>query len=238
MNLPQKQTISNEELLTNQAKIVFELVKNYSSIPPSEFRMTPVMFSIANSLAYVSELQHLQTNFYFRFGKANPARVANWDIILSPGYQNRTDQIFLENWRNVEVEFINWIQRVQLEASINNPWKEFTQADTATEWMTSDDKLTSKEKANLMNGLADVKQYLIDKFGEDHEAIADINQLIKELPSQLNKLSKKDVGLFIATFLIQKGADWGLTQEHIRTLLHIILSHLVTIGLIVSSTLK
>lgn len=163
-------------LLKSQANQLFEAIKE-SGLEPTDFdweyRLGHAYMQPAPTLV------HKSSGYYFNFDNLTDFH-SKW----SPGEQTRVDSSYSNNWEHQLGWFEDWLTYVQKETESPDLWsavsKEAEVLETAASSDTSNEPFTAAEKTYIVQGVNEIKQYLLTAHKLDPELVESrLNYLIE-----------------------------------------------------------
>jgi hypothetical protein len=183
------------KLLKSQANEVFEAIKN-AGLEPSEFDWQDTVGHVSGTR--VSRLVHKPSSYYFIFDNFDDF-YSKWE----PGYQTLADSNYWQEWESQLDCFRLWLVYVQRETESPDLWaaisNEAQVLESAASADTSNAPFTIGEKADIVEGINEIKQYLLIAHKLDPELV---ESRLKYLIESSERVGRKDwINLLISVLV-------------------------------------
>ena len=163
-------------LLRSQANQVFEAIKR-EGFEPSDFEWRDTTGPASQQP--VSRMVHRPSGYYFVFDNVIEF-VSKWE----PGAQTLVDSNYSANWEDQFDWFRDWLTYVRRETESPDLWraisKEAEVLESAASAGASNALFTAEEKDYIVEGINEIKQYLLTAHKLDPELVESrLNYLIE-----------------------------------------------------------
>ena len=198
-------------LLKSQAYQVFEAV-TASGFEPTEFSWQNTEGIHDGST--VSQLVHNSSGYYFTFDN-----YFNFHSQWEPGQQSAFGSGHSEDWDDQLRWLENWLSYVKRETQTPDVWREIAKQaevlESAASADTSNTFFTTEEKAYIVEGINEIKQYLLNAHRLDPELVeARLNYLIESS----ERVGRKDWINLLISVLVGIVINAALPPETTREL--------------------
>ncbi|PYS35190.1 MAG: hypothetical protein DMF75_04395 [Acidobacteria bacterium] len=185
-----------KNLLKSQGNQVFEAIRR-NEWEPSEFEWQETQGP--GSGTQVFQLVHKASGFYFVFDNVGGNFYSKW----SPAEQTLEQIQGLANWPTQLVHFNNWLLYLRRETESPDLWraisKEAQVLESAASADTSNAPFTAEEKAYIVQGINEIKQYLLTAHKLDPELV---ESRLKYLIESSERVGRKDwINLLISVLV-------------------------------------
>lgn len=164
-------------LLRSQANQVFEAI-SLAEWNPVDFQWQAIPGPASSHT--VSRITHLSSDYYFIFDNAKGGFYSKW----SPGEQTLVQTQSCGTWLTQLQVFKSWLNYLRRETESPDLWsaisKEAQVLESAANADTSNAVFTSEEKTYIVQGINEIKQFLLTGHKVDPELVeARLNYLIE-----------------------------------------------------------
>lgn len=173
-------------LLQSQANQLIAALKD-ADWNANEFRWEEVK-SHTYSNETASQLVHVASSFYFTFDNVGDGFYSRW----SPGDEIPVTTTQSASWGNQLNHFKQWLSFLRREVESPDLWAAISQETEVIDAASSDESnvpFTSDEKNYILNGLTEIKQYLITAHKLDPELV---EARLGYLTSAVDRVGRKD----------------------------------------------
>ncbi len=199
-----------KHLLKSQSNQVFEALKSVG-YEPSDFEWEDATGPLSGTS--VSQLVHKASKFYFVFDNSNGRIYSKW----SPGNETLTQSEDTGGWQNQSGRFAQWLSYLKRETESPNLWEAISNEarilESAASSDTSNVPFTAEEKAYILNGVNEVKQYLLTAHRVDPELV---ESRLSYLIESSERLGRKDWLNLLVSVLVSIAINAALPPETIR----------------------
>lgn len=172
-------------LLKSQSNQVFERLTK-AGWDSSDFEWQEVRGP--SSGKEVSQLVHKASGYYFTFDNG-----IGFYSKCSPGTQTLVQRQSAGDWQVQKQFFASWLSNLRREVESPDLWAEVSKEarilDSAASSETSNTPFNTEEKAYILNGLNEIKQYLLTAHKLDPELV---ESRLKYLVESSDRLGRKD----------------------------------------------
>lgn len=192
--------MANKNLMKSQMNEIFELITN-RELAPTSFKWKNVG-SILDKSIDVQRLILRDTEYYFSF---NNISGGYWNLSFSPGLQRLEDEVDnCRSWQDVTRIFGIWLTCLTREMEQPDLWQEINQYNLGyTEWSQDNNNLfTFNEATRIIDGVNNVRTYLLEQSVEDESQSQIINDKMDYLINSAKIMGRKDWGnIFVGALL-------------------------------------
>lgn len=198
-------------LLKSQANQVFEAIKN-AGLEPSDFEWQDAESFYSASV--VSRLIHKPSGYFFSFDNEDEFR-SQW----SPAEQTKWDLGTDSSWTSQLDWFVHWLTYLRREIESPDLWGAISSGaqvlESAASADTSNAPFTNEEKAYIVEGINEIKQYLLTAHNLDPELVESrLNYLVESS----ERVGKKDWLNLLISVLVTIVINAALPPEATREL--------------------
>lgn len=214
-------------LLKSQANQLLEELKN-NGWNPSEFKWEDVISPTFSKPHIVSQLIHSSSGYYFTFDDIGGRFFSEW----SPAMELQKQRMESGGWNAQFNHFKVWLGYLRREVESPNLWLAISQETEILEAASSDEsntQFTAEEKAYILSGINETKQYLLTAHKLDPELF---EARLSYLAEASNRVGRKDwINLLLSVLVgivMQAALPPESTREMFRfvgTVLRQILRH-------------
>jgi hypothetical protein len=171
--------MENRTLLQSQKNDVFSLISD-SDLDPKDFEWTKIAGGYTSQVAEVSRLIHKPSNFFFTFDYLpTAAHFARY----SPGKETPTEDKQAGTWHKQQEILCKWLNYLKREIESPDLWEAIAQESALLDEASassSNEQFSDEEKSYIINGLNEIKQYLLIAHNLDPELVeSKINYLVE-----------------------------------------------------------
>jgi hypothetical protein len=154
-------------LLKSQANRLFEAIQD-AGLEPTDFEWRDT----TNLITYVifSKLVHTPSGYYFTFNN-----YSGFESSWTPGMQTLSDSEYFEDWDSQVSAFTFWLEYLKRETESPDLWAAVGEGagvlETAASADTSNVPFTAKEKAYIIGGINEIKEFLLTAHSVDPELV-------------------------------------------------------------------
>ncbi|HBB94217.1 MAG TPA: hypothetical protein DC054_02395 [Blastocatellia bacterium] len=198
-------------LLRSQTNELFELVQQ-NGFQPSEFEWQETVGMGSKKL--VSQLVHKTSGFYFCFDN-----YSGFSSFWSPSYEVLHGAANTKRWKTQTDQFSIWLSYLKRETESPDLWKTISQEaqvlESAADADTSNAAFNSTERAYIVQGINEIKQFLLTAHKVDPELVeARLNYLIESS----ERVGRKDWINLLVSVLVGIVISAALPPETTREL--------------------
>lgn len=198
-------------LLRSQANQVFEAIKN-AELEPSEFEWQDA--ESLYSAHVVSRLVHRPSGYSFSFDNEDEFH-SQW----SPGHQTKWDGGGDNSWIAQLDWFVDWLTYLRREIETPDLWGAISSGaevlESAASTDSSNEPFTAEEKIYLVQGINEIKEYLLTAHKLDPELVESrLNYLIESS----ERVGRKDWINLLVSVLVGIVISAALPPEATREL--------------------
>lgn len=212
-------------LLKSQANQLIEELRR-AGWNPSEFRWEDTA-SINFTDQPISQLTHSQSGYYFAFDNIHGGFFSKW----SPANEKQNEMSGAESWNDQLSEFKKWLGYLRREVESPDLWSAISQESEIAEAASSDESNTpfsTEEKAYILSGINEIKQYLLTAHKVDPELV---EARLNYLAEASNRVGRKDWINLLLSVLVGIVIQAAMPPESIRELFRFV-------GTVLSQILK
>ncbi|HMH44820.1 MAG TPA: hypothetical protein VK557_15120 [Pyrinomonadaceae bacterium] len=201
-----------KHLLKSQANEVFEMITALG-LEPSDFEWQTVKGYVTTY--QVSELVHRSSGYYFMFDNAGDRFFSKW----SPGKETLSQTLEAGSWLAQCKLVAAWLSYLKRETHSPDLWEQIsTEArvlESAASSDSTNDSFTADEKAYIVQGIQEIKQFLLTAHKVDPELVeARLNYLIESS----ERVGRKDWINLLISVLVGIVINAALPPETTREL--------------------
>lgn len=207
--------MENHELLTSQKNLLFESIREVG-FNPAEFH-----WESGQSKKYriiVSTLAHSNTGYYYVFDHSTHHMEAEY----SPGEHLRVDRTELESWSQQRETFLRWLQYLKRELESPDLWAAVSEEARLLEAASSEEDnspFSADEKAYIISGIKEIKQYLLTAHKLDPELV---EARLNYLAEASDRLGRKDWKNLLLSTIVSIIVTASLPSDTIREIFRFI----------------
>jgi hypothetical protein len=176
-----------ENLLKSQTNEVYLLLVG-AKWDPAEFEWSRGSFVYGANAKTAAQLSHKPSEYYFIFGNS----VTKYTCKYSPAATSLVTQPIASSWINQLAHFKDWLGYLAREINAPDLWAELPSESKLIESASDDEdnsKFTKEEKKIIIDGLEEIKQYLLKAHKLDPEFV---EGQLKYLVESADRLGRKD----------------------------------------------
>jgi hypothetical protein len=211
-------------LLKSQANQLFEELTN-DGWNPAEFKWEETRSPNYGIKFTISRLTHFPSGYYFSFDN-----VGGFHSVWSPDNEKKSKGADLKSWANQLKRFKEWLGYLKREVESPDLWSAISQESEIAEAAAADESNTPfsvEEKAYILSGITEIKQYLLTAHKLDPELV---EARLNYLAEAADRVGRKDwINLLLSVLvgiIIQAAVPSDSSRELFRfvgTVLHKIL---------------
>ena len=200
-------------LLMSQANQLIGELKN-SGWNPSDFKWEDVVSPTFTGSNLVSQLTHSPSGYYFIFDNIGDRFFSMW----SPAIELHKQRVESGSWNAQFNHFKEWLGYLRREVDSPDLWSAISQESELIEATTSDESntpFTAEEKAYILSGIKEIKQYLLTAHRLDPELV---ETRLNYLAEASNRVGRKDWINLLLSVLVGIVMQAALPPESTREL--------------------
>jgi len=199
-------------LLKSQSNLLFEIIKS-NGYQPSEFEWEKVTGPYSGQ--EVSVLVHKASGFFFVFDNWGGNFFSQW----APAYQILSESEDFGSWHDQSLRFQQWLSYLKRETDSPDFWSAIADEgriiESAASSETSNAPFNADEKTYIVNGLNEIKEYLLTAHKLDPELV---ESRLKYLVESSDRLGRKDWLNLLLSILVSIVINAALTPDATREL--------------------